>query len=264
MRKIYLIGTLLAFTFIGIETLESYPTGAPTGRTGSPGDGGATCITSGCHSGGSTDVTNVISSNIPTEGYTPGTTYTITVSVAASGKKGFQVSPQKLDGTLVGTLAAGTGSQVNSTKYVTHTSAQTSNPAVWSFSWTAPASGSGAVDFYGVFAINRSAIQKQKYTVSEKTATGVNENIYISQLSLYPNPIVNKTMNLGFEMKKAGDLKISLIDMTGRDVYTFEEAYHTAGNKDFNFNLPDLNRGMYFVQIKTNDLSLSKKVLLNN
>jgi hypothetical protein len=69
---------------------------------------------------------------------------------------------------------------------------------------------------------------------------------------------------LGFEMKKAGDLKISLIDMTGRDVYTFEEAYHAAGNKDFNFNLPDLNRGMYFVQIKTNDLSLSKKVLLNN
>jgi hypothetical protein len=52
--------------------------------------------------------------------------------------------------------------------------------------------------------------------------------------------------------------------MTGRDVYTFEEAYHAAGNKDFNFNLPDLNRGMYFVQIKTNDLSLSKKVLLNN
>ncbi|MFY8020599.1 MAG: choice-of-anchor V domain-containing protein [Bacteroidia bacterium] len=264
MRKIYLIGTLLAFTVIGLGTLESYPTGAPAGRTGSPGDGGATCITSGCHSGTTSDVSNVITTNIPTEGYTPGTTYTITVTMASSGKKGFQVSPQKVDGTLVGTLTAGTGSQLVSNKYVTHTSFKSANPAIWTFSWTAPASGTGAVDFYGAFAINTSAVQKQKYTVNEKTATGVNENAYISQLSLYPNPIVNKTMNLGFEMKKAGDLKISLIDMTGRDVFTFEEAYHNAGMKDFNFNLPELNRGMYFVQIKTNDLSLSKKVLLNN
>jgi hypothetical protein len=264
MRKLYIIGTLIAFTFIGMGTLTSTPQGAPAGKTGSPGDGGATCMTGGCHSGSTTDVNNILSSNIPAEGYTPGTTYTITVTVAASGKKGFQVSPQKADGSLIGTLTAGIGSFIESTKYITHSSPKVANPAIWTFSWTAPASGTGAVDFYGVAAINTSAIQKHKFSVNEKTATGVNENAYISQLSLYPNPIVNKNINLGFDMKKAGELKISLIDMTGREVYIFEEAYHVAGNKDFNFSLPELNRGMYFVQIKTNDLSLSKKVLLNN
>ncbi|MBU3675748.1 MAG: hypothetical protein FGM54_00995, partial [Chitinophagaceae bacterium] len=82
-------------------------------------------------------------------GYVPGTNYTITVSIAGgTARKGFQVSPQNASGVLMGTLTAGTGNRVVSSKYVTHTSAKTSNPGTWTFTWTAPATGANPVVFF--------------------------------------------------------------------------------------------------------------------
>jgi hypothetical protein len=128
-----------------------YPTGAPPAKTGSPGDG-SNCTE--CHGGTATTVTGWITSNIPASGYVPGQTYQITANnqITGSGKFGFEVSPQNVAGTLLGTLTAGVNSQlVGSNKYVTHTNANTSVSS-WTFNWTAPAAGTGQVTFYGAFA----------------------------------------------------------------------------------------------------------------
>ncbi len=128
-----------------------YPTGAPAAKTGSPGDG-ANCTE--CHGGTATTTPGQITSNIPAGGYVPGTTYQITATnpLTNAGKMGFEVSPQNAAGAQKGTLVAGSGSQlVGGTKYVTHTNANTTNNT-WTFSWIAPAAGSGAVTFYGAFA----------------------------------------------------------------------------------------------------------------
>lgn len=128
-----------------------YPTGAPAAKTGSPGDGG---ICTECHGGTATTTAGQITSNIPASGYVPGQTYQITATnpLTGSGKYGFEVSPQNVAGTLLGTLVAGTGSQlVGGNKYVTHSNANTTTSS-WTFSWTAPAAGTGTVTFYGAFA----------------------------------------------------------------------------------------------------------------
>ncbi len=128
-----------------------YPTGAPAAKTGSPGDG-ANCTE--CHGGTATTTPGQITSNIPAGGYVPGITYQITATnpLTNAGKMGFEVSPQNAAGAQKGTLVAGSGSQlVGGTKYVTHTNANTTNNT-WTFSWIAPAAGSGAVTFYGAFA----------------------------------------------------------------------------------------------------------------
>ncbi len=141
LASIVLLSSFVAF----------YPTGAPAAKTGSPGDG-SNCTE--CHGGTPTTVAGWITSNIPAGGYTPGQTYQITASnqLTGTGKFGFEVSPQNAAGTLLGTLAAGTNSQlVGSNKYVTHTSANTSN-STWTFNWTAPVAGTGQVTFYGAFA----------------------------------------------------------------------------------------------------------------
>lgn len=131
-----------------------YPTGAPAAKTGSPGDG-ANCTE--CHGGTPTTTAGQITSNIPASGYVPGTTYQITATnpLTNSGKMGFEVSPQNVAGAQKGTLVAGAGSQlVGGTKYVTHTNANTTTNT-WTFSWIAPAAGSGTVTFYGAFARNK-------------------------------------------------------------------------------------------------------------
>lgn len=130
-----------------------YPTGAPAGVTGSPGDG-SNC--SSCHGTAATTTTGWITSNIPVAGYTPGQSYQITATnnMTGSGQYGFEVSPQNNAGTLLGTLTAGTNSKlVGSGKYVTHSSSSSTIKS-WTFSWVAPAAGTGIVTFYGAFARN--------------------------------------------------------------------------------------------------------------
>jgi len=147
-----------------------YPTGAPPAKTGSPGDG-SNCTE--CHGGSPTTTAGLITSNIPAGGYVPGTTYLITATnpLTNVGKMGFEVSPQNAAGALLGTLIAGSGSQlVGSNKYVTHTNANTTTNT-WTFSWIAPAAGTGSVTFYGAFARNNPGpVTKSTLVVQEAVA----------------------------------------------------------------------------------------------
>jgi large repetitive protein len=159
-RKIILLTLLGLFSIIINDSLNNQAhtssSGAPAGRTGSPGDG-SNCTA--CHAGTATTSAGLITSNIPAGGYTPGQTYQITASVSSPGrtKFGFQVSPQNISGTLLGTLVNTTPTLtqlVGSSKYITHTSAgnQGGNGShSWTFNWIAPTAGTGNVTFYGAF-----------------------------------------------------------------------------------------------------------------
>ncbi len=262
-RKTILILLISSLMGISIPTLKSYPDGAPSdGRTGSPGDGGKTCGTAGCHNGPVQDVNGIISSNIPAEGYTAGATYTVSVTVDQSGNKGFMVSPQKSDGTLLGSLTAGTGNQRVGGKYITHTQPISSASAIWSFTWTAPAAGTGNVDFYGAFANNRTLVRKTKYTISEKIANGINSNESITSLKMFPNPNVNQDLSLSFEIKKAGNVKIELIDITGKSVVELHKGLELAGLFSEKFRIPSMNNGLYFLRIQVAEDVLTRKLLV--
>ena len=88
------------------NTASSNATGAPSGNTGSPADA-HTCARSGCHPGTATNINSIITSDVPPTGYIHGTTYTITATVSDPNlvKFGFEISPQSISGTLLGTLA---------------------------------------------------------------------------------------------------------------------------------------------------------------
>jgi hypothetical protein len=147
----WILSALTILVFSGYTMM--YPSGSPAAKTGSPGDG-ANC--SECHGGTATTTAGQITSNIPASGYVPGQTYQITATnpLTGSGKMGFEVSPQNVAGTQLGTLVAGTGSKlVGGTKYVTQSSSNSSTNT-WTFGWIAPVAGTGAVTFYGAFARN--------------------------------------------------------------------------------------------------------------
>ncbi len=169
MKKIYLPIILVFIIFNLFNVLSnraiSNPTGAPAGNTGSPSDG-TTCAES-CHGGSAVTTAGMITSNIPVGGYVPGSTYTITLTSTGSGNKGFQVSPQNIAGTKLGNLIAGSGTQIVSLKYLTHTTPKTTATAVWTFQWIAPAAGTGTVTFYGAFAITQASTKKSTLVVNE-------------------------------------------------------------------------------------------------
>jgi hypothetical protein len=149
----------MAFVLLFSTNTIGYLTGAPSGKANDPASGSANCT--GCHAGTATSNAAIanITTNIPATGYVPGTTYTITANVVYAGKTrfGFEVSPQNTSGIQKGTITITdpTNTKITSTKYVTHTSAGNtgSGSRSWSFNWTAPSAGTGAVGFYGSFIV---------------------------------------------------------------------------------------------------------------
>lgn len=161
MKKVVLILTVIIAGFItftlSTQEVQSHRAGAPAARTGSPADGG-NCTS--CHAGSaiSNSPNGVITSSIPSTGYVPGQTYTVTGTVTGSGlvRFGFEISPQTVSGTKVGNLVVtdNTNTQsLTSGKYITHTTTGSSgtNSRSWTCNWVAPVAGTGTFKFYGAF-----------------------------------------------------------------------------------------------------------------
>ena len=156
MKKILLLFSIIITVLILLypENSNSTSTGSPGGKTGSPMDN-SNCTS--CHSttplSGST-----ITTNIPTNGYVPGTVYTITANITSGGGgfnlQGFELtSEENTTNTKIGTFFitdASTTQLVNNGNAVTHT-AGGNNLSTWNFDWEAPSSASGDVTFYGAF-----------------------------------------------------------------------------------------------------------------
>ncbi len=252
-----LVVVILLSAFSG--QVAMYPEGAPAGYTGSPGDG-QNCTH--CHNGSASTVSNWITSDIPASGYLPGQMYNITVTVSGSGTKGFEVSPQNLTGTLLGTLTAGAGNKlVGSGKYVTHSSASNSNPATWTFKWTAPPSGTGPVTFYGAFTVNEPVTKLSTLTVNENLATAIPE-LGISLFKTYPNPVKDNFM-ANFSLIEGNNVNISLFDMNGQMIMQLFEGYADRGNHEINFDLGIISPGIYMVKMRAGDQLITRKIIID-
>jgi hypothetical protein len=230
-----------------------YPSGAPAGYTGSPGDG-ADC--SGCHGGTATTTAGLITSNIPASGYVAGHTYQITATnnIAGSGKYGFEVSPQNAAGTQLGTLVAGTGSQLLSgTKYITHTNASSTTNS-WTFSWIAPAVGTGPVTFYGAMARNYKGISTlSTLVVPEATTTGLTEDeASVNVLTGGSNGKITVILNT-----KVNKAKISVYDLTGKQLLSTS----VAGGGSYQLDQTFIT-GIYIIMVQADNSVYKKKIVV--
>ncbi len=232
MKKPYAFGVVSLLVMLMINGLSgdqavSYTSGALEAMTGSPGDGDH-CGTS-CHATdpGTPTGNELISltSNLPETGYLAGVTYdfTATMSDTSVTKFGFEISPQNVNGELLGTLIAGpeTG-LVGLNKYVTHTFTTTvgSGSRSWDFQWVAPEVGTGDVTFYGAFNFtnangqtNGDVVVLADTTVSEGVSIGVNDRA-VAQLSAYPIPATDFFYVDGV----SGKTNYALVDLSGRTV----------------------------------------------
>lgn len=255
----------IAPAVIGCIVLMSYSNQAPPeGHTGSPGDA-KSCATAGCHGSSTVAGSNMITHDIPAEGYEPGKEYNITVTVAKNGssKFGYQLSPQKADGTQVGTLTAGTGSQVSSSgKYIGHAGGQTAgtNTRSWSFKWTAPSANTGTFSFYVAGNASNSngmtsgdEIQVASEEVTEKgVETGIQQVKKFEGFRFYPNPV---TDFIRVESEQVGAIKITTT--SGQVIERFKV---DAGNNSF--NLSSLQNGIYLITYEIEGEEKSNQTLI--
>ena len=252
---------LLTFVFImagfGGDDLKNSG-GAPAGNTNSPGDG-QNCTH--CMGGSATAVTGWIASDIPASGYFPGNTYTITATATGTGNKGFEISPQDLAGNLLGTLIPGTGNKfaLGSNKYITHSSAVNTDPAVWHFQWKAPTVGVGNVTFYGAFAVTKPVTKTTTMTVIENTV-GVSEKSGMDW-NCYPNPVHDR-MFVRFSSRQSGIVKVDLLSLNGISIRSFFTADLSNGERCFEIRVSE-PAGLYLLRITGENGTQARKIMVD-
>jgi len=258
---------LIAYASLQFDTPKamSYASAPPAGYAGAPANGMITCNTSGCHSGTATQNANGwITSNIPGTGYVPGNTYTITATATYAGRNtfGFEISPQNASGTKLGTLInTSTQTGMAGTGYIGQKSngLSGSGSKTWTFDWQAPTAGSGSVTFYGAFncangngGTSGDFIYTSTLTVQEVT-TGVEMVNSHDKISVYPNPssgVINIT--------NTNEVTVMVYSYIGKLV----RVYKNTNRKQF--DLSELEKGVYFINIQTGKIKETKKIILSN
>jgi hypothetical protein len=260
-QKLTLTGSLIALLIIGLLNIQATQNSGqpPVGLTGAPGEG--TCAN--CHAGGglgSGSVILTVGSGVTT--FTPGQTYTITVTTTDATKQrfGFSLSARS-DGDSIGTynlggaanmgISNGFGANAN-VQYVSHRAASATNS--WSFDWTAPLSGAQTVTFYvaSVAANNNSNSSGDiVYTnsvslQSDEDPSSRARSLQPLDLRLSPNP-TQGLLRIQAQLPALQSAQLQILDITGRVVLT--DQVSANGALDYRLNLEHLPAGIYNVQV---------------
>lgn len=266
-------GTIISIIAIAIFNMGNAG-GPPAGFTGSPADGKTCGSNGGCHSGNTIiSQTGWITSDIPTTGYTPGDTFSITATVTQNGitKFGFQLSPQSPTGTKLGTLVANANTKLagGSGKYIEQISLSTSGAGTksWTFDWIAPVAGTGDVTFYASFNATNSnggtggdQVYVSSLTVQEEDSlTEIAETNFSDDFKIFPNP--NKGF---FTIDFSGpnliqNSQILLFNILGEQIY---QSSLQNNRLPFSIDISKHGSGIYYLRIITDKESVNRTIIV--
>ena len=284
-KKIILfsIATCIASLYLTTDEVHTNSSSGPIsggkGYTGSAFDGRTCGSGGGCHTSSNpvSSQSGWVTSNVPSTGYIPGSTYTITVTgtLSSSTRIGFQATATDHNGIAWGTLIAGTGTQIqNSGKHITHTFSSTSTntgSASWSFDWKAPAIGTGNVTINAVVnATNNNGgtggdqVFTSSLTLSEDVST-----VGLSQLSstankftIFPNPTHNKQTTVYLNNTDNASFSVRVYDLQGKIVSepVSNKSVFTGHTELIDFS--SMISGVYFIALEQNSaISFSKLIV---
>ena len=265
MKYFATIFTLLVIVFMTTkDSAYTYSTGAPAGKTGSPGDEGISCNSTYCHSGpaaGSGE--NIAISVLQPLDQGP---YRISIEVSNTGgmqyeKVGFQACVEDDFGNKIGEISLvdliRTKFPNGNSDYITHTFTGTvpfdNFSHLWEFDWTPPANfeGQEANVYIASILSNDNNQNTGDVHVTNHHTFNVGVSIEESGLfdfSVYPNPAKDE-IHISFSQKQQEDLVILLYDFKGSEIVLFH------GKWDQNVEsivLPSsISSGLYTLEIRS-------------
>jgi len=77
----------------------------------------------------------------------------------------------------------------------------------------------------------------------------------------FPNPF-NPSTQIRYSLMEAGNVKLTISDMLGKEIALLANEYQTPGSYSINFNGENLSSGVYFYTLSVDGYKLSKKMLL--
>lgn len=99
------------------------------------------------------------------------------------------------------------------------------------------------------------------YGLKDPTTSIISRSI-VNKIKAYPNP-ANNWINARYTNEVGGNVRISLVNMSGNEVAELANGYVAAGEQVENFILNDINVGMYILKIETPKGVYAKKLLIS-
>lgn len=135
-------------------------------------------------------------------------------------------------------------------------------PFTGSSSYTLPGltANGASCNVFIYFSANPTCFYSAAYTAPAACmATSVDENIFLSNLTLAPNPS-SGSINLSFNQSQIQTTSIEIVDVLGRTVYT-ENLQKFTGSYSKKLDLTGFNKGIYFVRITSENGSETHKII---
>ncbi|MFM2226209.1 MAG: hypothetical protein RJA07_2411 [Bacteroidota bacterium] len=270
IKKITLLSAFAVASFIAIDSQLNVAVSDSNGKSGYAGDpagGSKTCARSGCHSDFGTTAFTAPASTISFKDaggnevyyYTGGATYTVTINAMNHiAKAGFNCIIEDNSAAKMGTFASGTGSQLLN-GYVSHTGAGNSGSnKSWSFTWVAPAAGSGSLTLYA--SVNRA---DNSFTSSGDSifvatriltdgANGIADIHSANNLIIAPNPATSFITIQSADLSATNN--VAIYALNGELMIS-----QILNLKNQSIAIDNLNKGIYLVQVSNDKGTFVKK-----
>ncbi|MGE5315275.1 MAG: T9SS type A sorting domain-containing protein [Acidobacteriota bacterium] len=112
---------------------------------------------------------------------------------------------------------------------------------------------------YTQLAVIKGTTKPSTGTAVEKTEEAVPESFELQQN--YPNPF-NPSTEIRFTLNKSGYTTLKVFNLIGNEVATLADGVMSAGTYKAQFNAASLPSGIYMSVLKTNGVTMSKKMIL--
>ena len=238
MKYFATIFTLLVIVFMSTkDSAYTYSTGAPAGKTGSPGDEGISCNSTYCHSGPAAGSGENIAISV-LQPLDQGL-YRISIEVTNTGgmqyeKVGFQACVEDNFGNKIGEISLVDPTRTKfpngNSDYITHTftgTAPSDNFShLWEFDWTPPTNFEGQAANVYVASILSNNNNQNNGDVHVTNHHTFNVSVSIEEtglfdFSVYPNPVKDE-IHISFSQNQQEDLVIVLYDFKGSETILFD------------------------------------------
>ena len=248
--------------------------GAPSGKTGAPGESNCT----DCHSGNTQDGSSVneLVLNAGAGDYSAGVANPMTLTLTDdAAKNGFQLVALNSNNEMAGTFTITDNTNTKfvssgllSRDYVTHTSNGTSLNT-WTFDWEAPAEGGDVTFYVATNKTNSSAtnqgdvIYLSQHTFTAPDVSGLEEEVFADELDVLYSPNKNAII-ADFKISNGSDISFNVVGLDGKSIYFKDINQFAPGEYSEMLVLPsDIREGIYITTLFIDNKPISKKIFIS-
>lgn len=144
---------------------------------------------------------------------------------------------------------------------IVHVEPAINNPSGASYTWTDHELLNGSTYYYQLVTVDNSGEERvlaTTYATPSQDAAVTGE--YVLEQN-YPNPF-NPETSISYSLPAAAEIRLSVFDITGREIAVLVNGYTTSGQHSVAFYAGNLPTGVYFYKLSSDGFSATKKMIL--